>query len=100
MLGATNNFYKRLRPEYRFDAYSNFAETWTNASNVLNADFQLFSTYVSVRGSGRSGIARMRRQVAMMPGGPGISRAKLIVQGRQIQVAQCRLPAVQHVILS
>jgi hypothetical protein len=43
-VGSTYNFYKRLQTDMRFDLYSNFADTWTDADNVLGTNFQLYST--------------------------------------------------------
>lgn len=45
--GDTYNFYKRLTGQQTFDLYSNLADTWSSASNVMGTDFYMYSTYAA-----------------------------------------------------
>eukprot|EP01041_Mallomonas_annulata_P002535 gene2535-4943_t len=42
--GYIYNFYKRISNK-DFDLYSNLAQMWSDNNNILNEDFQMFSTY-------------------------------------------------------
>ena len=46
--GATYNYYKRLTNKATFDFYTNFAATWGSSNNILNTDFQMYSTYTDL----------------------------------------------------